>query len=420
MTNSKSVQTRDLAANPAGEGNPDEPELVNMADLDRPDYGGLRKHLIVEGWRSLAQTFSLVNQWQLLQLARRPDLDLKVIDAPVPGGRWEALDGLFDPRSQRKLNAIPTAAPGASADVTLRMTFPLDFSPSPSRSTIVFGTSPRQVLPREQFSDPRVHERASPIAENIKIVTPSRWAAEGFYKFGFRPEQVFIVPHGVDTDTFRVLPEQRQNIRKQLGSPDSDFVFLSVGAMTPDKGIDLLLKAFAAVSRRHPQARLVLKGLDKFHESSTWLDKQLGDLPAADRERISRRMTYFGDAYSNKKMASLYQVADAYVSPYRSGGFNLPVLEAAACGLPIICTGGGTTDEVVTDVFARRIDSTKLTVDQDGSRLEPDLNHLVALMCGLIEDHAWRRQAARIAPLFVGANFKWGRAADRLVERIFV
>jgi glycosyltransferase involved in cell wall biosynthesis len=120
-------------------------------------------------------------------------------------------------------------------------------------------------------------------------------------------------------------------------------------------------------------------------------------------------------------MATLYQVADAYVSPYRAEGFNLPVLEAAACGIPIICTRGGPTDEFVTDEFARRIESGTSVIAIDGrsaSRLDPSLEHLIVLMTSAIEDNVWRKHAAEAGPRHVRARYTWDCAVDTLIRKL--
>jgi len=115
----------------------------------------------------------------------------------------------------------------------------------------------------------------------------------------------------------------------------------------------------------------------------------------------------------------LYQAADCYVSPYLAEGFNLPVLEAAACGLPVICTGGGSTDDFVTDQFARKIESVEAIVgDQELVLLRPDVGHLTALMCSAIEDSGWRELAAKQGPLHVRSGYTWDIVVDRLVREL--
>jgi glycosyltransferase involved in cell wall biosynthesis len=387
------------------------------------DAGRATKDLIVEGWRFLPHSFAIVNQWQLLALLRRPNIALKVMDAPLLRSRWQRQDGLFEPQAEQALRSIETAKPGECADLTLRISWPFDFSPSLSRQTAVFGTSESQIIPRDLVPDDLIYEQLKRgfAPPDVTVVTPSRWSAEGFYKAGFKTEQVLIVPHGVDIDTFRPMPDLRGHIRSKIPVADGDFVFLAVGAMTGNKGIDLLLQAFAEISRRFPHARLVLKGMDPLYNSKHFLLKSLQTVSALDRQRIIDRLVYFGKSFRHRTMAMFYQAADAYVSPYRAEGFNIPVLEAAACGIPIICTGGGATDDFVTDAFARKIESRKLSHkvdDQEHWRLEPSVEHLIALMSSAIEDDSWRKQAAEAAPLHARTNYTWDCAVDVLVRKL--
>jgi glycosyltransferase involved in cell wall biosynthesis len=395
--------------------------------LDSPDLkdsGHATRSLIVEGWRFLAHSYAIVNQWQLLALLRRTDVAIRVTDVPLYGRGWRTQEGLFEQRAEQALRSIDTAKPDESADVTLRVFFPFDFSPSRSRLTAVFGTLESQVIRTDQFPDLQAFEQLqrAPPPRNMKAITPSRWSAEGFYKCGFKTEQVLIIPHGVDIDTFHPMPNLRSHIRSKIAIADEEFVFLSVGtAMTGNKGIDLLLQAFAQVCRKFPHARLVLKGMDPLYKSKDFLLKNMQKVSAQDQQRIIDRITYFGESFPHTEMAMLYQAADAYVSPYRAEGFNLPVLEAAACGIPIICTRGGSTDDFVTDAFARRIESQKLSVrlnDQDHSRLEPNVEHLIALMASAIEDDSWRKQAAESGPPHVRANYTWDCVVDMLVRKL--
>ena len=207
---------------------------------------GAEKRLIVEGWRFLPHSYAIVNQWQLLALLRR-NIVLKVVDVPFYRPSWQAQAGLFEPTAEQALRSIEVAQPAESADVTLRVFYPFTFSPSRSRLTAVFATLEQQLIRKNQVSDLREYEqlRRGPPPANVKAVTPSRWSAEGFYRAGFDRDQVLVVPHGVDTATFHPMPDIRNDIRSGIPILDGEFVFLSVGAMSGNKGVDLLLRGFA-------------------------------------------------------------------------------------------------------------------------------------------------------------------------------
>lgn len=379
--------------------------------------------LIVAGWRSIPHSYAIVNQWQLLALMRR-NLAIKVIDAPFYRRSWQPRAGLFVPESESALASLPIAAPDEAADVTLRIFAPFTFVPTTSRLTAVFATLEEQAIRPHQIGDPSEYQRLRrhPPPAEVKAVTPSHWSAQGFYQAGFDASQVVIVPHGADIETFHPSPDGRRRGRAMLAAPDDTFVFLSVGAMSGNKGIDLLLRAFAAIRRTHPQARLILKGMDRLYDSRQVIDRLLGLLSAADAQIAIDGLIYLGNSLSHRELAILYQAADVYVSPYRAEGFNIPVLEAAACGLPTICTAGGPTDEFVTDEFAWRISSRKLMREVEGqqaARLEPDLDHLVELMRAAIENQAWRTHARAAGPLHVARAYTWDHVAGRLIEALF-
>jgi len=123
-----------------------------------------------------------------------------------------------------------------------------------------------------------------------------------------------------------------------------------------------------------------------------------------------------------QQMAMLYRVADAYVTPYRGEGFNMPVLEAAASGVPVICTAGGSTDDFVDDSFALKIRSrlTSISIgDKVGDCLEPDVDHLTDLMCDVIDRSEWRRSAAAAGPRHAAARYNWNLVSQLLVDTLF-
>lgn len=387
---------------------------------DLQGSGQTTNKLIVEGWRFVPHSYAIVNQWHLLALLQRPNLAVKMRDIPFFRPHWRTQRGLFDPWAERALSSIETADPDENADLTLRIFYKFDFSPSRSRQTAVFAPLEMQVIRPSALHCSQQLQMPPP--SSVRAITPSQWSAEGFYRAGFTTDQVLIVPHGVDVDTFHPRPDLRGLIRSRIPVEEDEFVFLSVGAMTGNKGMDLLLQAFAEVCRRFPNARLMLKGMDPLYDSKEFLLKSMFRVPSEDQQRVSDRTIYLGASYSFRQMAMLYQAADTYVSPYRAEGFNIPVLEAAASGIPIICTRGGATDDFVSDAFARRIESEKILVrvkDLEAWRLEPNVDHLIALMTAAIEDHSWRRQAADAGPQHVRSNYTWDHVTDTLLQKLF-
>lgn len=380
---------------------------------------GGKPALVVEGWRSITHSYAIVNQWQLLALMKRSDIHLSVRDLAYFNPAWKSLNGVFNAEQEAKLSSLRIAADDAQRDATLRIGFPYDFTPVSQGRTAVFGTSEYRVVPADCLASSVDIEKLS-LDPDFTVLTPSRWSAEGFLRAGFRLDQVAIIPHGVDTEIYRPDAQSREMGRKELGL--RGFSFLSVGAMTFNKGIDVLLRAFARILEKHPDTTLVLKGADTLYNSKAMLQDSLSKLSNREVHLIGNRLMYLGNAFSMERMATLYQMADAYVSPYRAEGFNLPVLEAMACGLPVICTSGGSTEDFVNDTFALKIESKLISIsvgDKKGEHLEPDVDHLTEHMLQIIDRDAWRREAALAGSKHAAIHYNWDVVAESIVDVLF-
>src|SRR5262249_35853146 len=151
--------------------------------------------------------------------------------------------------------------------------------------------------------------------------------------------------------------------------------------------------------------------LDSLYRSKQSVTSQLAAIAPAEAKRALSRITYIGESLSFAEMARLYDLADCYVSPYYAEGFNMPVLEAAACGLPVICTAGGATDDFTTPDFALRIDSKPARVPSgaNNERLAraPSAPHLLEHMLHVIESADFRERAREAGPAFVRDHYTW-------------
>jgi glycosyltransferase involved in cell wall biosynthesis len=381
------------------------------------------KTLIIEGWRFIAHSYSTVSLFHCRELLKHPDLMIFHRDAPFNNPQWKAVDGLFDTADEAALKAIPRATDDRKADAVFRISFPYRLDPSPSGPTFVFGTSEFGYVYDEMVEGKRPLREA--LAGNgVRIITPSEWSRQGFVRSGAPTERVSVVPHGVDLQLFRpVSPDERAAQRRKVGWDADAFIFLNIGTMTSNKGVEPMLKAFARVARRHPDVRLALKGVDALYASRQFLDEAMRPLEPAEKEAVTKRILYLGNNLSFADLAGLYQAADAYLSPYLAEGFNLPVLEAMACGLPVICTKGGSTEDFIAEEAVLRIDSRfEKCPGVDGKTrclVVPNSEHLVALMEKAVEDRAWMERARQAGPPWVAARFTWKAVTDQLCGVLF-
>ena len=379
--------------------------------------------IIIEGWRFLPHSYAIANQFQLLEMSDRPELKIFHQDMPYASNTWQPVTDLFDPKTELILSQIPNPSPHQQADATLRMYAPFNLAPANTPKTAVFGCTEWGILTKSLIRGMGVSSLGEAHANtDTIIITPSQWSREGFIRSGADGDRVAVVPLGVNPTIYYPLPTSAKTaLRKQLGI-DNYFAFLNVGLMCNEsQGVGRLLKAFAAIANRHPDARLILKGRDALFPSKDSIAKAgQNNLTESELDKIKSKLIYVGETLSFAQLAQLYQAADAYVSPYLAEGFNLPVLEAAACGLPVICTKGGPTDDFINSQFAFAIDSKLQTGSTtDGDKVwfvVPNTDHLVDLMETIIAKPAWSDRARQAGPDWVGQHFTWAKAVDRLLD----
>ncbi|WP_448564368.1 glycosyltransferase [Trichothermofontia sp.] len=377
--------------------------------------------LIVEGWRFIPHSYAIVNQFQLLALQAYPQVELFHQDAPFAVADWQPVRGLLSPEQEAAIAAIPPPQPGQVADATLRLYGPFNFTAAPSHQTLVFAVTEWGKLTavmQRAMNLPSLKDLV--LDPRVTIVTPSTWSKMGLVFSGIDPDRIVIIPHGFDPALYHPIDEaERQALRRRFGWQD-DFVFLNVSVMSNRKGIGLLLKAFAQIIQRYPQAKLVLKGREAiFGSRQSIASSSRAMLSPAEADRVRPQCQYLGDTLSFAEVAKLYQAADAYVAPYVAEGFNLPVLEATACGLPVICTQGGPTDDFTQPDFALGIKSQRRAIQLEGEErygLFADLDHLISLLQTAIEHSTFMAQARRLGPAFVRTRFTWQHVVEQLLQ----
>jgi hypothetical protein len=158
----------------------------------------------------------MVNQRQLIELTKFPII-IKHKDVPFYNLNWnEKKNGNgFSKEDNNIIEKIEIPNENEFFDVTYRITFPYNFEKSNSKKLFVFGTAEYQNIKGHYING---NPKKDITRKNLNIVTTSNWSQKGFIKAGFDPQQVFVVPCGVDCKIFYSINEDRKDeIKKKLG-----------------------------------------------------------------------------------------------------------------------------------------------------------------------------------------------------------
>ena len=155
---------------------------------------------------------------------------------------------------------------------------------------------------------------------------------------GVSPRKLQIIPNGVDLQKFSL--RDKAKCRTQLKISENVRVILFVGSLVPVKGIDTLLKAFAIIREKHTKGTLKL-----YVVGSGFLEQDLKRL--ADDVGIGADTVFVG-AVEHSNLPIWMNSADCLCLPSLSEGHPNVVMEALACGLPVVASAVGSVPDYVT------------------------------------------------------------------------
>ena len=164
--------------------------------------------------------------------------------------------------------------------------------------------------------------------EAAAVIALNRMEERQCMSMGVKEDRIRIIPNGISTSEFEHLPE-RGAFRTKFGIDPDWPIVLYLGRIHRIKGLDLLLAAFASLEEELNNVRLVLAGPDDGF--LTELESQARALGIEDRVIVT------GPLYNRKKIEA-YVDADVCVLPSQYEIFGITLLEAAACGTPVVAT----------------------------------------------------------------------------------
>lgn len=212
---------------------------------------------------------------------------------------------------------------------------------------------------------------------------------------GTRRRDVRIIPGGADIDRFRPATD-RPAVRRQWAVGSDTRLLVTVRNLEPRAGVGELVEAAGHLARRRKDFVLLMAGKGPLEAR---LERRIRDLELADRVRLLGFVP-------EDRLPGLYQAADLYLQPDTElQGFGLPIVEALACGTPVLATPVGGARETLAGLGPEFL--------LDGVSPETMARGIDAFLerRGLLQQrHRYRR--------FAVEGFAWERVVDRLEEHL--
>lgn len=203
--------------------------------------------------------------------------------------------------------------------------------------------------------------------------------------------KISVLYSGVSPDFRPVMDVERlKEIRKKYKIGDQPY-FISVGTLQPRKNYRMLIKAFKPVAEMYPHQLLIAGG-------KGWMyDKMLREV---SEQKLEGRVRFLGFV-DDSDLPALYSDATLFLFPSLYEGFGLPLLEAMACGVPVISSNSSSLPEVA---------------GQAAVQVPPNNRRLwTAAMIELLNDGSRRSELVR-AGFQQAGRFSWSKSSRCLLS----
>ncbi len=229
------------------------------------------------------------------------------------------------------------------------------------------------------------------VNNSSKIITISNATKDFCLASGLDGEKMEVIPFGVDTDFFRPLDVYKD---------ENIFQILSVGYLIERKGFEYLIRAMPHVLTEHENARLKIVGSGPLESK---LKSLIYELDLGDQVEIVKNV-------SDENLLMMYNSADLFVLPSivdsqgNTEGLGVVLLEAMACGVPVIGSDVGGISDIILD------GETGLILP------EKDVLKLFKVIINLIESVDLRKKIGINGHLMVKEKFSWNKLAENYLN----
>lgn len=215
--------------------------------------------------------------------------------------------------------------------------------------------------------------------------------------------KVRMIPPGYDDNRFFPVSEaSRQGVRHEMGYEGP--VVASIGRLARNKGFDLLIRAFALVASRMPDARLRLAV--SMHSSDPGETRMLEELHELVDEHLLQGRVIISASLPDEQMADFYRAADVFALSSRYEPFGMTAIEALACGTPaVVTTRGGLYRALDFGVHALYTDTE-------------DIEEFGIALVQALKYQRLRNRLSQHGSLRVRTLFAWSGIAQQLLRAV--
>jgi glycosyltransferase involved in cell wall biosynthesis len=223
------------------------------------------------------------------------------------------------------------------------------------------------------------------------VITVSDYTAKDVTRLlGVPSTHLTTVPNGFDSDFAVLSTEAIQSIRQAYQISPQQFCILHVGSNHPRKNILTVLKTLSVLKEQGLPVQLLKAGAAFNSDQQAFIREH----------QLAGSIRYLGKP-DKATLVQIYNAADVLVSPSLSEGFGITILEAMACGTPVITSNVTSLPEVVGN---------------GGILVDPeDVAAIVQAVCTLLKDSAYRQTLIERGFARVKA-FSWEKTAEQVAQ----
>jgi autotransporter strand-loop-strand O-heptosyltransferase len=254
------------------------------------------------------------------------------------------------------------------------------------------------------------------LQEFDEMWVPSKWQRDMTIAQGYDPNKIKVVPEGVDVNTF--FPEETSH---KLTS-DGRFKFFLAGRWDYRKSIKEIIETFLKTFDKDEPVDLIVSVDNPFSNDGLKTTEERLEHYGFTDERI--KILHFPP---REDYIKILKSCDAFVSCARAEGWNLPLIEAMACGTPSIysnCSGqlefakGKGIPVKISHELPVSASTYNHFNDNVGNYYEPDFNDLGKQMWNVVTNYQMYKQRALEESEIIRKEFNWERVAEIGIETL--